>query len=123
MRRWKEVEGEKRRRLSTEHKRVRKLLLESLSVCKPKTQVGSAQSVPKRKEKLRVLIVKGALLRRISPTFLASKLVQDENLAGCPEGLDNKCHVKFFPLVLLKVIRHFSPSTETAGGSVGNTVR
>lgn len=70
MRLWDDVEGEKRRRLSTEHKRVRRLLLESLSVCKPKTQLGSAQSVPRKKEELRV-IVKGTLLRRIGPACLA----------------------------------------------------
>lgn len=67
--------------MSTEHKGVKRLLLESLSVCKPKPQLDSAQSVPRKKEKLRVT-VKGKHLRRISPAFLASGLVQDGNLPG-----------------------------------------
>lgn len=76
--------------------RVRRLRLEIngknlfkyLKVCKSETQLDSTQSVPKKKEKPRVLIVKSAFLRRISPTFLASGLVQDGNLQ-MSSGLDN----------------------------------
>ena len=68
-----------------QHGKVRRLHLEingkdffqGLSVCKPK--IGSAQSVLKKKETLRILVVKSSFLRRISPAFLASKLVKDDH--------------------------------------------
>ena len=58
-----------------------KYLFKSLRVCKPETQLGHTQSFPKKKEKLRVLIVKNTFLRKISPAFLVFGLFQD----GHPE--------------------------------------
>lgn len=55
-------------------------LLQGLKICKSEPQVGSAQSVLKKKEKLRVLLVKNTFLGRISPAFLAHGLVRDGNL-------------------------------------------
>lgn len=55
-------------------------LLQGLKICKSETQLGSAQSVLKKKENLRVLLVKNTFLGRISPVFLAIGLVQDGDL-------------------------------------------
>ena len=65
--------------LNTLKKRARRLWLKisnkelfmGLTDCKSET-VGNTQSVPKKKEKSRALIVKSAFLRRLSPAFLAS---------------------------------------------------
>lgn len=67
-------------------------LFKGLRVYNPETQGGNTQSVLKKEEKLRILIVKSTFLGRISPAFLASALVQD----GDPltRGLD-AC--TFFP--------------------------
>ena len=40
------------------------------------------RSVPKKKEKLRVLLVKSVFLKIISPSFLALGLVQDNYQSG-----------------------------------------
>ena len=56
------------------------------------------RSVPIKREKLRVLIVKGALFRIISPVFLALGFVQDGYQSEVrrsgywmPYGLENGC--------------------------------
>lgn len=41
---------------------IKIVLFKDLRVCKPGTQLGNIQSVPKKKEKLRVLIVKHTFL-------------------------------------------------------------
>lgn len=68
-------------------------------------QPSNTQCVPKKTEKLRVLILKCALLRRISRAFLASGLVRDGNLLDDPwsgelisGGLDTRT---FFPKVFI----------------------
>lgn len=68
----------------TYSKRVRRLWLETndkdrfegLRVCKQERQLGNTQSVPKKKEKLRVLRTKRMFLRRIGPAFSASGSIQ-----------------------------------------------
>lgn len=73
------------RSVSNELKRVWRLWLEinnkelfkGLQVCKPETQLGNTQSIPKKKEKLRVFTGKRIFLRRLSSALLASGLVQD----------------------------------------------
>lgn len=52
-------------------------LFKGLRVCTPEKNDKAISSVPKKK---RVLIVKSTFLRRISPAFLASGLVQDDDL-------------------------------------------
>lgn len=53
------------------------VLFKSLRICKLKMLPGKTQSVLKKREKLRVLLVKSLFLRRINSAFLASGLVQE----------------------------------------------
>lgn len=58
--------------------------------CKVEKQPINTKSVSKKKEKLIVLnSKKSTLLRRISPPYFNSELVQDDNLPEMTGGLDN----------------------------------
>lgn len=56
-----------------------KRVVKGLRACKLETQPGSTWSIPKKKEKLRVLIGNSTFWRRISPALLTSGLVRDGN--------------------------------------------